>query len=338
METKNEYIEDLLFDHFAGKLTEVQEKELLIWLEDSEANKKTYYRMADWWATAHVPLFASGMKANFEAHFGNLLKPVRPEMIRRSLWVTWQKIAVVILLVLSVGITSYRLGSNSLEKETPLVYFETVTPMGSQSKVILPDGSVVWVNAGSSLRYSKDFNKHQRQIYLEGEAYFEVAPDTLNPFIVKSNIVSVRVLGTCFNVKAYKNDETIDVSLVSGKVNVSLDKGKDPAGEVELTPNRMLSYNKETEQMEMKKIDGKNAYDWTNGNLRFEEKTFSEIAKELERKYSIHIRIETEKLKKEVFTGSFSGYYSLNDVLHEIDVERKYSWKRINDVLIIKDK
>lgn len=337
MQRKNEYIEDLLYSYFVGELTEEQEKELLVWLEADEDNKKVLFEMAEWWATAHVPLYASNMKADFEKHFGSLMQSERSEAKKHSLWTSWSKVAAVGLLLISVGIGSYQLGHRTLN-DTQLAYFETATPMGSQSKVILPDQSVVWVNAGSSLRYSKDFNKKDREIYLEGEAYFEVARDTLKPFLVKSDVLSVRVLGTKFNVKAYKDDQTIDVSLVSGKVNVRLDDKMEHKGEVELHPNRMLRYDKETDRVEMKEIEGSNAYDWTNGTLRFEEKSFVQIAKDLERKYNLHIHIVSDKLKKEVFTGSFSGYYTLDDVLREIDVEHKYTWKQTANELVIKDK
>lgn len=336
MMTRNEHIEELVFSYFAGELTEAQEQELSSWLDADEENKKILFEMSDWWATAHVPVFSSTRKADFEKYFGSLMQPVQQKTGKRSLWTTWTQIAAVGLLLLSVGVTSYRLGNRNVD-DTQLAYFETSAPMGSQSKVVLPDHSVVWVNAGSSLRYSKNFGKEDREIQLEGEAYFEVARDTLKPFVVKSEVLNVRVLGTRFNVKAYKEDQTIDVSLVSGKVNVHLNDKKH-AEEVELRPNRMLSYNKETDRVEMTEIDGSKAYDWTNGTLRFENKSFLQIAKDLERKYNIHIRIESKSLKKEIYTGSFSGHYTLDDILREIDVEHKYAWKQQGDELVIKDK
>lgn len=338
MRIENEHIEELLFRYFAGELTEEQSKELQVWLEADQRNKKFYFEMAEWWATVHVPIYASDMKANFEKHFsGLMLLEGHQSTKKRSQWTTWSKIAAVGLLLISVGIGFYQLGNKRIDDEQ-LVYFETVTSMGTQSKVILPDKSVIWVNAGSSLRYSKDFNKKDRLIYLEGEAYFEVARDTLKPFMVKLDALSVKVLGTKFNVKAYKNDQTIDVSLVSGKVNVCLGDEIKHREELKLSPNHMLSYNKETDQVEMKDIEGHDAYDWTNGTLRFEEKSFVQIAKDLERKYNLQIYIESNRLKKEVFTGSFSGYYTLDDILREIDVEHKYIWKQTANKLVIKDK
>lgn len=338
MDMRKEYIEELLFAHFAGELTEVQEKELLAWLEADEDNRKTYGRMADWWATAHVPLFASDMKMNFEEHFGSLMQPVIPPAKKRNIWNAWMKVAAVALLLLSVSITSFYYAEYRYADRESLICFETVTPYGSQSKVILPDGSVVWVNAGSSLRYSKDFNRKNREILLDGEAYFEVTRDTQKPFIVRSEALSVRVMGTSFNVKAYKEDHTIDVGLVSGKVNVCFQNDGQQTEEVELNPNRMLHFNKKNSQYTLNDINGEDAFGWTRGVLRFDGQPFPHIAKDLERKYNIHIHIESNKLKQEVFTGSFAGDYTLNDVLHEIDVEHKYKWIRTNNKLTIKDK
>ena len=335
--TRNEDIEDLIFGYFAGELTDDRAKELSSWLDADEKNKQILFEMADWWATAHVPVFASTRKADFEKHFGRLIQPVQPKIQKRTLWASWGKAADIALLLLSVGVASYQLGNRNVY-DKQLAWFETSVPMGSQSKVILPDRSVVWVNAGSSLRYCKDFGKQKREIELEGEAYFEVARDTQKPFVVKSEALSVRVLGTRFNVKAYKEDNTVDVSLVSGKVNVRLKNNPHHTGEVELKPDRMLHFDKQTSRYTMNKINGEEAYGWTKGVLRFDEQPFPLIANDLERKYNIRIRIESEKLKHEVFTGSFSGLYTLNDVLYEIDVEHKYKWIRTDNVLVIKEK
>lgn len=339
MKIRNEHIEELVFSYFAGELTEYQKEELSSWLDADEENKKILSEMSDCWATAHMPFFASTMKVDFEKHFGSLRQPLSKSK-KHILWTVWSKVAAVGLLLLSVGVTSYQLGNQNIQgmNDTKSVYFETSVPMGSQSKVVLPDCSIVWVNAGSSLRYSKNFGKKDREIQLEGEAYFEVARDTLKPFVVKSEMLSVRVLGTRFNVKAYKEDQTIDVSLVSGKVNVHLNDVTKNGDEVELIPNRMLSYDKKNDEVKLTDIDGSRVYDWTNGTLRFEEKSFLQIAKELERKYNILIRIDSKTLKDEIYTGSFSGYYTLDDILKEVDVEHKYIWKQLGNEFVITDK
>ena len=162
----------------------------------------------------------------------------------------------------------------------------------------------------------------------------------MRPFVVKSGKLDIRVLGTCFNVKAYDNEETIDVALVSGKVNVHLDDDnkEEKAKDIVLVPNRMISYNKETSQVKMSKVDGASIYAWTNGRIEFDKQPFDRIARDLERKFNVQIRINSESLHKEIFSGSFSADQTLDYILREVDVEKKYTWKQIGNEFIIEDK
>lgn len=341
MNTEEKHIENLLQDYFAGQLSEIEEKELLLWLEADEANKKKFSEMADWWAIAHVPLFKSNMKSDFRDHFGNLTgKPLPLKNNRLFNPRIWGKIAASVLLLVSISITSYYVGKSDQKPEKEqIAWFETVTPAGSQSKVVLPDHSVVWINARSSLKYNLNFNKQTREVSLAGEAYFEVAKDSLRPFVVKSGTLNVKVLGTSFNVKAYENEETIDVALVTGKVNISLtDDKEEKAKEIVLAPNRMMSYNKETSQVKMTKVNGASMFAWTHGRIEFDEQPFDRIARDLERKFNVQIRINSKFLHKEIFSGSFSANQTLDYILREVDVEKKYTWKQINNEFVIEDK
>lgn len=337
MKKENEYIEDILFGYFTGDLSEAQEKELLQWLEADESNKEILSKMADWWAMAHVPLFVSDMKPDFEKHFGNLKKTSSLTVYRQKINLLGKIVASVLLLI-AVGSLSYFIGKYDVNNNNKIAYFETVVPMGSCSKVILPDQSVVWLNAGSSLKYSGAFNKANREIFLNGEAYFEVKRDSLKPFVVKSEVLDIQVLGTCFNVKAYQNEPVTDVALVSGKVNIHLNRKFSTSGEVVLFPNRMLSFNKKTNRAKVMEIKGEDAYTWKDGILKFTEQPFDRIARDLERKYDVSIHINSESLKKEVFSGSFSSDYSLSEILNEVDMDKKYTWKRNGHEIMIYDK
>ena len=332
---ENANIENLLFDYFSGNLSEAEEKELLQWLESDESHSKIFSEMADWWAIAHVPLFVSDMKSDFEKHFGNLNTTVLQNKVSRKIGL-WSKIAASILILISIGTFSFYMGKNSVKEE--MAYFETVTPMGTCSKVILPDHSVVWVNAGSSLKYSKDFNQKEREVLLEGEAYFEVQPNHSKPFIVKAEMLDIQVLGTHFNVKAYRDEQLMDVSLVSGKVNIHLNDDDHKSKEVVLAPNRMFSFNKENKCVKIVEIKGDDSYAWTNGHLKFTEQPFSEIVRDLERKFNVNISIDSESLQNEIFSGSFSPEYSLNEILREVDMDHKYTWKRNGNEIVIRDK
>lgn len=340
METESQLVETWIFKYFSGELSEAEAVRLWQWVEADEANKKYFTEKADWWATVHVPYFRLRMNANFQKHFGN----IQGEMTagnKSTFWngSLWAKAVASVMVVLSIGLFGYYAGKRqSAHTDQVLAWFETSVPLGSQSKVVLPDLSVVWVNAGSSLKYRENMNKHIREVDLSGEAYFEVTTDSLNPFVVKSGKLDIKVTGTQFNVKAYKDEETVDVALVSGKVKVHLNDRDTEKGEVVLDPDRMLSYNKETNCVQVKKINAREVSAWTNGQLRFEQASFPEIAKNLERKFDVKIAIESESLKKDIFSGSFSSNYSLDRILREIDVDKKYAWTRNNNELIIKDR
>ena len=273
-------------------------------------------------------------------HFGALIDPAIPS--EKNHWLNFRflgKVAASVLIVVSVGTASYYIGTrHNQPKSAALAYFETTTPMGAQTKVVLPDQSVVWVNAGSTLRYGSDFNTNGRSVQLDGEAYFEITRDSLKPFIVKSKKLDIKVLGTRFNVKAYGMDEMTDVTLVSGKVNVSLRDEVAHAGDVTLTPNRKLSFNKQTNKVRVSEVDAKDALSWMDGSLKFSEQPFMSIAKDLERKFNVRIRVESDLLRKEIFSGSFTKDYSLDKILREVDVDHKYVWTRSGDEIIIKDK
>ena len=336
METRNEHIEELLFSYFAGELSPAGEKELLVWLNADKDNSKYLSEMADLWAVAHVPVFDSNKKNDFERRFGDLM---RSEIgtSRKIWWITLSKIAAIALLLLMVGALSYFAGNQNIPTED-IVAFETVVPMGARSKVLLPDRSVVWMNAGSSLKYTNAFGKDKREVWLNGEAYFEVEPDSLTPFVVNSEDIDIKVLGTSFNVKAYDDDDLIDVTLISGKVDVHSEKSQSDKRDVILYPDQMLSYDKKTHKMKMVAVNASDACLWIDGNIKFKDLPFSEIAKKLERKYDVRILIESEALKKEIFSGSFSSGRTLDDIFKEIDVENKYKWTRRDSDIIIKDR
>lgn len=276
-------------------------------------------------------------------HLNNYMALIDPAIpSEKNHWLNFRflgKVAASVLIVVSVGTASYYIGTrHNQPKSAALAYFETTTPMGAQTKVVLPDQSVVWVNAGSTLRYGSDFNTSGRSVQLDGEAYFEITRDSLKPFIVKSKKLDIKVLGTSFNVKAYGMDEMTDVTLVSGKVNVSLRDEVAHAGDVTLTPNRKLSFNKQTNKVRVSEVDAKDALSWMDGSLKFSEQPFMSIAKDLERKFNVRIRVESDLLRKEIFSGSFTKDYSLDKILREVDVDHKYVWTRSGDEIIIKDK
>jgi len=336
METEELY-KKLLFNYFSGKLTDSEKKELLCWIKEKEKHKYLMDKMSDWWAVAHVPLFRSNIENDFEEYFHFLNESLAVKQTKQKQFVlkSWMKTAAVFLLLIGVGASTFFIGKNLAEKPE-LVCMETVAPCGSQAKVILPDSSVVILNSGSSLKYRNDYNREERRVDLIGEACFDVKPDAQKPFLVCSDKVNVKVKGTVFNVKAYDNEETIDVVLISGKVNVQFPEGTHE--DVSLAPDQKISYDKKEDNITLSAVDASNSILWVKGGLHFFEKPFPEIARELERKYNVKIEIRSKSLHKEVFSGSISSHYTLDKVIKEIDVDNKYRYTYRDGILIITDK
>ncbi|MDD4516604.1 FecR domain-containing protein [Massilibacteroides sp.] len=328
---------ELLFNYFTGALSKEEEKDLLKWLKERDENARLFSKMQDWWAIVHIPLFKSDLEADFKEYFRHLEQASvsTPKKQKTKRFIFWRNIAAVLFSVVVVGISAYYVSRLTFQKDVMVSMIETSTQYGMQSKVILPDSSAVFLNSGSLLRYRSDFATN-RNIELEGEAYFEVKQDLSKPFTVSSGNMSVKVKGTTFNVQAYHDEETMDIVLLTGRVDVEFQDHPDQ--KVLLSPNQQLSYNKSTDQTNIKQVRATDAILWTKGYLFFSEKTFPEIARMLERRYNMEIVIQSSVLQKEVFSGSFSSRYSLNDIIKEIDVEGKYQWVYKNEKLIITDK
>ena len=177
---------------------------------------------------------------------------------------------------------------------------------------MLPDSSEVWLNAGSTILYPETFAKDKRLVILNGEAYFSVQKDTASPFIVETSQLSVKVLGTKFNVKAYPNDEKITTTLTSGKVEVSV-QSQPPRI---LKPNEQLTYDKKSSDIHISVIDTNDTNSWVVGKLIFTNATAGEIFRTLERHYNTTIDNEANIPVSKRYTVKFLKDEDLDEILN----------------------
>jgi len=169
---------------------------------------------------------------------------------------------------------------------------EQTSPKGKRSLLTLPDGTRVWLNADTRLTYPRDFNRRAvREVFLEGEAYFDVVENKHRPFIVRTAALSIRVLGTAFNVKSYASDETIETTLVRGKVSIEANQNK--TGEIiTLLPHQQAVFKKKSSMMVLANQVNTETYTaWRTGKLVFDDSPFSEIIPMLERWYGVKIHM-----------------------------------------------
>lgn len=191
--------------------------------------------------------------------------------------------------------------------EGELVYNTLKIPYGKKFEVQLSDGTIVYLNAGTSLRYPVQFVKNQsRQVYLTGEAFFEVAKDKVHPFTVNAQEVNVEVLGTKFNVNSYREDASTDVVLVEGKVSLYKDK-KTTENQVYLTPGLKGSNVKGQQKITTETVNTDYYTAWIKGSLVFKNASFNDIIKKLERHYNVTFINKNKMLGKEIFNARFDN-------------------------------
>ncbi|MFG6685475.1 FecR family protein [Mariniflexile sp. HNIBRBA6329] len=198
-----------------------------------------------------------------------------------------------------------------------LVYNKLKIPNGRTFNITLSDGTVVYLNSGSSLKYPVKFlNGMKREVFLEGEAYFEVSKDKLHPFIVNASEMNVKVLGTKFNVSSYKNDTEISAVLVEGSVSLSNDLK--PKNEAILTPGSkgVLTKSNLESDISLEKVDTSLYTGWIKGDLLFRKSSFNDMAKKLERSYNVKITNHNQLLNTLKFNASFNvNIENIEDVM-----------------------
>jgi transmembrane sensor len=203
--------------------------------------------------------------------------------------------ASVALLLVGLGFFWF---SNLTDKQAVHQYTSIIAPSGHKSLVILPDNTSVWLNSGSTLKYSGNFNINKREVILEGEAYFDVQEDRSKMFCVSSGIFNIQVYGTSFNVKNYANDSLQEITVAEGKVGISSsDKELRQLG-----PGEQAVFNKKSKRIAFTKTDPQIISSWKSDELIFDNTPFEEVAKYLERWYGVQIAIDSSMMKKHNYT------------------------------------
>lgn len=204
----------------------------------------------------------------------------------------------------------------SLEEDKPHKQLnQLIVPYGKTSSIILCDGTKVWVNSGSRLIYPSVFSKKEREIYIDGEIYLEVAHNKAVPFIVKTDQMDIDVLGTSFNVQAYSNTAIQSVVLADGAILV---KNRTKKESLRLVPNEMYLYEKDKNESIVRKVDIYNYICWKYGFLHFDSEQIENVLERLERFYNITIHYNTETIKNILVSGKLDMKEELKDVLNSI--------------------
>ena len=328
MEEENKHIDELIANYLTEGLDKNALDELKTWIAASAENQQYFIRQREIWFSA-VSREAASVYDKDKA-FENFRNRVESQKeiqstSRRgfSLSALW-RYAAVVAVIIAVGCISYWQGEVNVKDTFADISVEA--PLGSKTKLYLPDGTLVWLNAGSRMTYSQGFGVDNRKVELEGEGYFEVKRNEKIPFFVKTKDLQLQVLGTKFNFRDYPEDHEVVVSLLEGKVGLNnlLREEK----EAVLSPDERAVLNKANGLLTVESVTASNASQWTDGYLFFDEELLPDIAKELERSYNVKIHIANDSLKTFRFYGNFvRREQNIQEVLEALASTEKMQYK-----------
>lgn len=184
-----------------------------------------------------------------------------------------------------------------------IAYNTVFVPYGKRSQVVLPDNSSIWLNSGSTLVYPVRFDKDKREVYLEGEALFEITHDKDSPFHVLTKSLEVKVLGTVFDLSAYDEDSVINTILEKGSVEISYNKNLIEKSYTKISPGELASFSVKDQLFVTSEVNTKDFTSWKDGYMALEKKSLESITRRLSRYYNVTIEFEDPELAKETFSG-----------------------------------
>ncbi|MDR1203203.1 MAG: FecR family protein [Tannerellaceae bacterium] len=331
IQDKDILFENLMVEFLSGSISDENKIVLFALTEESEIYAQAYKERVKLNALLHVPMF----EAQKQDKIGEFRKNLKKNQVKRKAngWLVYlRNTAAILLLMSSASLGTLFIYAYS-EKNADTTFYETVVPFGSQTKIMLPDGSIAVLNSGSILKYPLSFGKKERDVFLEGEGYFEISKDQSKAFQVYAGEVKVRVTGTKFNICSYQEDQSIEVNLIEGSVDViALNQS------MNLKPNEKAVYSHVSGELVRLPSESYKAALWTTGKLSFVNTSFVDILKDIERKYNIKIHVESKRVQNESFSGSINLTMPLKDIFNFIDVDHKYIFERTGDVIILKDR
>ena len=223
--------------------------------------------------------------------------------------------------------------SQSQTAKPQVLYNELTVPRGGEYSLVLGDGTRVWLNAGSKLKYPVRFNGSQRRVFLSGEAYFEVEKDENKPFYVVLDDVEVKVYGTSFNVNSHYRGR-VQTTLVEGKVGIRVNStGKERI----LLPNQMAEYDVKKREIEVKDVETYYYTAWRKGEFVFQDETIEEIMDRLCRWYGMEVFYENEHVKEKHFSGIITRFSNVTDILHLIEETATVKFDVKENIITVSD-
>jgi ferric-dicitrate binding protein FerR (iron transport regulator) len=310
--------EKVLTDFLLGRLDKGKESEVLNWIEESEENRIEFNTIKNMLAFAHL---AHNGRAGSDLLRRKAHRITGAESGRLIKTVLRYAAAVVVTAGLITSLFIYR--SASFREQLASTYQSVTAPPGQTTEVQLADGSRVLLNSGTSITYPALFIQGTREINLSGEAFFEVASDIENPFIVKAGKIEVKATGTSFNVDAYSDGNEINVTLVEGSVTVNC---SEEGYSNRLSPGENLQVDLINRDYFKSTVDTYFYTSWQQGIITFSNRPLGEIAKDLERWYNVEINFARESTRTIRYSGAILKNKPIDQVLEILKLTSHFNY------------
>ena len=310
---------DLLKKFQSGNLSLSDFKELVSTVNDSSDQELEDVFFEEWNKFDTYPSLSQEKIDSLYCHLHKKMKISPFYKITRH----WGQIAASILLLFASGLTIlYYIQHQELQT---LAEQDVIVRSGDSgtSQVSLPDGTLVRLNANSSLTYQQNFGQNNRKVKLSGEGYFEVKKNTEKKFIVNTGYIDVTVLGTKFNLYAYEDKDIIEMALVEGHVNVST--SQPPYQTICVKPNEKVTYNKYDNKLNIEKTTTKIETAWLNKELVFREEKLENVFQCLSRKFRVKFSIDSSISVDDVYTGAFDDE-KIEDILEVLKIHYGFNY------------
>lgn len=292
-------IGELIGKYLANKESEEELEQLKAWLKANPANQQLFDSIKT--EKSICDSIEDFEKYQAENAWSNISTKIVAVSLRQNL-LRW-KIAAIFFFIVGLGsLVGYIVSGYNPNRSLSETYTTISTKYGQNSKIVLPDSSVVWINSGSELSYNNSFALSNRKLKLKGQAFFQVTKNKNMPFVVESKYLNVKVLGTRFDISAYPEDKNVEVVLEKGKVEIS--NNKVGLKNSDLKPGEKAEFNITSEKLKINKIDSHIYSSWKEGILIFRDERMSEVIKKLERWYNISIEVKDDRINKLTFNGT----------------------------------
>jgi ferric-dicitrate binding protein FerR (iron transport regulator) len=308
--------------YFTGDLSEEEENALLDWLDQSQANREEFQQERKLFDM--LLLNASDDVVRDIKIAGTFNEKIKKWIIQLG------SVAAIFLVAFGLGIW-FRTNNNQTEASGKINVVEV--PIGQRALITLADGTKVWLNAKSTFSFPDHFDKDNRTVQLTGEALFDVVHNESAPFLVNTPRYQVKVMGTKFDVYAYKHSSTFETTLIEGKVTLS--KNNTNTEPIELRHDEQFVFDTLTNKSDIRKVATREFTSWVDGIYSFNDQLFSSIVQRLERYYGIKIEVDYPELLDFKFTGKFRQSDPLTEILDVVKKSKSFNYKEEDNKIII---